>query len=130
MNHSKVIYFDGVCGLCNGFVDVFIKLDTKRLFRFATLQGAHAAEHLQESERDLSTVIYQRGEQVFQKSTAVLNALADLGGAYTLLKLFLVVPVFLRDFLYDLVANNRYSLFGERESCRLPSPEERELFWP
>jgi predicted DCC family thiol-disulfide oxidoreductase YuxK len=125
----KVIFFDGVCGLCNGFIDFVIKIDKKHEFNFSPLQSEYAQEHLPpEMTKDLKSVIYQSGEDLFTKSDAVMRILSEIGGVWKLVSLGKVLPKAFRDAAYELVAENRYRIFGKKETCRLPTPEERSRF--
>jgi predicted DCC family thiol-disulfide oxidoreductase YuxK len=125
----RIIYFDGVCNLCNGFVDFVIRRDKKHLFHFSALQGNSAREHLNPLDLGLDSVIYFDKGHVYKKSNAVLKITYELGGGYRLLsKLASVFPVFVLNFIYDFIAKNRYVFFGKKNTCRLPIAEERKLF--
>jgi predicted DCC family thiol-disulfide oxidoreductase YuxK len=125
----KLIYFDGVCGLCNGFVDFILKIDRQSLFTFCPLQSEYASKHLSEVQtRNLTSVVYQKEGKTFEKSEAVLEILCDIGGAWKLAKTGFLIPGILRDYGYDLVAINRYKLFGKKQTCRIPSQEEKARF--
>lgn len=129
MEKKPIIFFDGYCGLCNGFVDFVIARDHKKTFRYATLQGATAARLLsKEDVENLNSVVVFVHQQTFRKSRAVLQVFSDLGGRWKTLSFFGFLPTPLLDFFYDIVAKNRYRWFGKREVCRLPSKEERALF--
>ena len=121
----KIIFFDGYCVLCNGFVDWLLKRDTKAIFKFASLQG-ETAKRLLGQDIQLHTIIYFHDNQRLEKSTAVFMILSDLGGLWKITKIFRLVPSFIRDSLYDLVAKVRYRVAGKRNSCRLPTPEEKQ----
>ena len=126
-----IVFFDGVCGLCNGFVDRLMRWDKRRVLRFATLQGSTAAATLPPAHTQaLSTIVYFDGVRMHTRSDAAIRIVLRLGGAWKLAGVFFVVPRFLRDAAYNLVARNRYQWFGKHASCRLPSPEERGLFLP
>lgn len=126
---SPTVFFDGVCGLCNGFVDFLVQHDRHRRLRYAPLQGSTAAG-IARLPRDLDTVVVMDGDRVRVKSDAALHVLAQLGGAWRAATLLRVVPRFLRDGVYDLIARNRYGWFGKREACRVPTPAEAPLFLP
>lgn len=126
---SQVVFFDGVCLLCNGFVDFLLRRDVERLFQFAPLQGERAKVLLPaELHSDVNTVVLWSQGQVFTRSDAVLTVLTQLGGAWGLMKVFWIVPRPLRDLAYRFVAGNRYRWFGRRETCRLPTAGERSRF--
>ena len=128
-SEKPIVFFDGVCGLCNRSVDFLIKADRKHRLSFASLQGKTAQATLDLSLReDLDTVIFYEDSKVYTRSTAVLKALQALGGAYSLIGLFFFCPQFLRDRIYKFIARNRYSWFGKRQSCRLPEPSGKEFF--
>ncbi|UXR63352.1 thiol-disulfide oxidoreductase DCC family protein [Bdellovibrio bacteriovorus] len=127
----NVVFFDGVCHLCNGFVDAVISRDQKHAFLFAPLQGTTAADLLPPEDRSkLDTVIYFEAGKLHYRSAAILKILTQLGGAYKLFALAWVIPGPLRDFFYKIIAKNRYAWFGEREFCRLPTPSERSYLLP
>ena len=128
----KIVFFDGYCSLCNHFVDWIIRIDQTGEIKFASLQGETASRILGSSidVTDLDTVIYVCGDQKYERSTAVLMILSDLGGAWRISRVFLAVPRVVRDFIYQCVARNRYRLFKKRDSCRMPSPDERARILP
>ena len=129
MNAPPVIYFDGYCGLCNGFVDFVLARDRARRFRFAPLQGTTARARFGDpGDVDPTTILLEEEGTVFERSTAALRIIAALGGIWRLAGLLRLVPRFIRDAVYDWVARNRYGWFGKRDTCRLPSPEERAVF--
>lgn len=124
-----ILYFDGHCNLCNWIVDFFIRKDTHRRLKFAALQGRTAAERLPKEWREsLPSVVLEHEGQFYTESTAALRATALLGGVFSIARMLLIVPKFVRDPVYRLIATNRYRLFGRRETCRLPTPEERAQF--
>lgn len=146
---NPVIFFDGVCGLCNLFVDFVMARDKSFRFRFSPLQGETAAavlkappgqgpaaaqgvaaESLLDDVEGLKSVILWDEQGLHRKSKAALRVLAGLGGLWSLTRLFLLVPAFLRDPVYDFIAKNRYRWFGKKESCRMPTPSERARFLP
>lgn len=125
----KIIFFDGVCGLCNGFVDFILKVDKHQSFTFSPLQSEYAAQHLSaEHIKDLTSVVYLKDGKKFLKSRAVIEILSDIGGVWKLAVIGKAIPDPLRNKAYDLVAANRYKFFGKKETCRLPTPEERARF--
>lgn len=130
---SATILFDGVCNLCNGFVQFVIRRDTAGHFRFASLQSAAGQALLAEHHLTLGpvgpeTVMLVQNGRVFTHSTAVLHIARQLGGGWALLYAFVVVPRFLRDAAYRFVARHRYQWFGQSEACMLPTPELRQRF--
>jgi predicted DCC family thiol-disulfide oxidoreductase YuxK len=125
---QKVVLFDGVCGMCNRSVDFFMSIDSRNLLKFSPLQGEFAAREAKEETTDLQTIVFYDDGKIYKRSTAVLRLLAQLGGIWSAAWLFLVIPTVLRDWIYGLIARNRYKFFGKREACRMPSKEEREKF--
>ena len=125
-----VLFFDGVCGFCNETVDFALRNDRNGRVLFAPLQGTTAAERLDDSDtQNLDTVVMIDGGRTFRRSTAIARLLRHLGGIWNLLGWLLwLIPWPLRDLGYRLVAKFRYRLFGKKDSCRLPSPEEQARF--
>lgn len=127
----RVILFDGVCNLCNGYVNWMIDHDLKNQFKFASLQSDYGQQKVAELGLQgdyLNTIVYYENGRGYTHSSAVLRILKQLGGIYSLLSIFLLVPPFIRNFVYNLVARNRYNWFGKRESCRIPTPELKARF--
>jgi predicted DCC family thiol-disulfide oxidoreductase YuxK len=127
----SILYFDGICNLCNGLVQFVIRHNPNGSIRFASLQSEKGRYCLQvmglDSEK-LSTVVFEKNGRVRMKSDAVLALLWELGGIWKLSVLGRIVPRFLRNSLYDLIAKRRYAWFGKRESCMIPTPELKERF--
>lgn len=127
--NQQVIFFDGFCGLCNGFVDFILSIDKKKQFLFSPLQSEFAKSNLPaELTTDLKSVVLLKNGKQYSKSDAVLRILNDLGGVWKLTQLGRILPENLRNKAYDMVAENRYKLFGKKETCRLPSADERARF--
>lgn len=130
MDTAPVLLFDGVCNLCNGAVQFVLKHDTKKAFRFASLQSG-VAEHLLQPYGDLkklSSVVLLENGNLFQKSNAVLKVINYLPWYWQWMRVFWIMPRFLRDAVYDWIAKNRYKWFGKRESCMIPTPELHQRF--
>ena len=159
MNPGKVegpiIFFDGVCALCNAFVDFMISRDTRARFRFAPLQGETYAERVVKAGLEgpatsasasrsasapfdtsggdgdwMRSLVLADADGLHRKSDAALRVVQGLGGVWTMVGALRVVPRFMRDMAYDFLARNRYRWFGKRDACRMPSPAERERFLP
>ncbi|MDZ7689193.1 MAG: thiol-disulfide oxidoreductase DCC family protein [Halobacteriales archaeon] len=129
-----VILFDGVCNLCNSFVNFVMDRDGGA-FRFASIQSDVGAELMRDaglSPEELETFVVVDGDtddgNVYTKSTAALYVLRRLGLPYSLLYVFVIVPPFLRNPFYDFVASRRYSWFGKRDECRVPDEETKDRF--
>lgn len=130
---DKVVVFDGVCAMCNSGVDFVMRNDPARQFKFAALQsetGQALAEKFN-CPTDLSTMVYVENEKAFITSDAMLRIGRRLGWSFALpaeLALFLV-PKRVRDFVYtDIIAKNRYTVFGKRDECRYVQPGEEDRF--
>ncbi|MCX7878698.1 MAG: thiol-disulfide oxidoreductase DCC family protein [Ignavibacteria bacterium] len=127
----KIILFDGVCNFCNGFVNFIIDRDKKDIFRFAALQsdfGTGLQKKLGFDTDELKTIILVDGGKFYLKSSAALRIAKNLPFPWNLSYIFIIVPPFIRNFLYDVISKNRYKWFGKRETCRLPSTEEKRKF--
>ena len=124
--NKNILLFDGVCNLCNGIVRFIIKRDSKEKFRFASLQsetGRLWLEKFDNSGSDFKSFVLIQGDRHYIKSTAALKMFRELGGIWTLLYVFIWIPRPLRDFLYDIIAKNRYTIFGKQDTCMIPTPE-------
>jgi predicted DCC family thiol-disulfide oxidoreductase YuxK len=105
--------------------------DKKDKFRFVALQSGKGEELLKKfklSVKDFDTFVLIDGDKCYIKSTAGLIVIKNIPGLWKILYIFIIIPKLIRDFVYSLIAKNRYKLFGKREDCRIPTPEEREKF--
>lgn len=127
-----VVLFDGVCNLCNGFVNFLIDRDPGERLAFAALQSDAGQRLLAEAglpADSLQSVVVVDAGRTFTRSTAALRILRRLGGPWSVLALpALAVPRPLRDVVYDWIARKRYGWFGRQELCRIPTPELRRRF--
>lgn len=128
---KSLLLFDGVCNLCHGAVQFFLKRDTNNQIVYASLQSDLGREILVAAGMDdqnlKSLVLVEEGE-VYLRSEAALRAARHLRGGWKLVDHLRIVPRFIRDTVYDLIAANRYRWFGQKESCPLPSPQTRNKF--
>jgi predicted DCC family thiol-disulfide oxidoreductase YuxK len=125
----NVIFFDGVCGLCNGFIDFVMKIDKEAKFKFSPLQSEYAKSVLpSEYVADLDSVVVQIDGKTLRKSKAVFAVLKKIGGVWGMVSVVGALPEGFLNRAYDMVAENRYKIFGKKETCRLPTPEERARF--
>jgi len=125
-----IILFDGVCNLCNSFVN-FVMDHDGGAFRFASIQSEVGSERMRDaglSPDDLETFVVVDGDDVYTKSDAGLLVLRHLGLPYSLLSPAVVVPSVLRDPVYEFVAEHRYEWFGKRDTCRVPTEETKDRF--
>lgn len=128
---KKVLFFDGVCGLCDHFITFMVDADRENVLKFATQQGDAFQTPDVKNKIDPKmgdSIFYLKGDKIYSKSSAVLTAMSDMGGIWKLLLFFKLIPAPIRDQVYDVVAKNRYKMFGKHETCRLPTPEERAKF--
>lgn len=131
MNRQAVILFDGVCNFCNGAVNFAIKRDKKSLLKFAPLQSDVAKELLSTfnlSSEEMNSFVLIENEKSYTRSTAALRVCRYLNSLWPLMYGFIIVPEFIRDGIYDWIANNRYHWFGKKEVCMIPTPEVRSRF--
>ena len=130
MDHP-IILFDGICNLCNNAVQFVLKHDKKKLFRFASLQSDFGKSILIKyglpTDNFNSFVLILNGK-AYTKSTAALSVAKMLSGPMKLLYGFIIVPAFIRNGVYNVIARNRYKWFGKKESCMLPSPDVAARF--
>lgn len=126
-----IIFFDGNCGLCNGFVNILLKIDRKQKFKFASIQGKTGKEWLcSKIKSDLSTIILYSGKEYYYKSKAIFKIINRLGGIFLIFNILRVFPWSWLDNIYDLVSGNRYRIFGKRDACRVPTEREKERILP
>ncbi len=127
-----IIFFDGMCALCNRFVTMILRQDKQGVFRLAALQGETARRMLPSMPADPGrwSMVYLDEQGMHLESDASLLIYRRLGGWFWWLSLARIVPRFLRDGVYRLVARNRYRWFGKNDTCRLPTEEERHRFLP
>ena len=133
---NPIVLYDGVCGLCNQLVQFLLKRDKHDQLRYASLQSDFASKILVRhglNPKDLDTVCVvinyeETDERVLTRSTAILNVIKNLGGIWKVAALGQVVPRPIRDLLYEMVARNRYRMFGKYETCMLPEPRHRAKF--
>ncbi len=131
MEETPVILFDGVCNFCNYWVSFAIKRDRKKKLRFTSLQGETAKQLLPEyniNTTSLSSVIFIDKGIAFTQSSAAIRICKYLDGGWKLFYGLIIIPKFIRDFFYNIIARNRYRWFGKKETCMIPTPELRERF--
>ncbi|MBS1508813.1 MAG: DUF393 domain-containing protein [Bacteroidetes bacterium] len=120
---EKIILFDGVCNLCNASVQFILKRDKHRVFKFASLQSEFAEKLLIKlgyPDRP-DTIVLIDGDKIFVRSDATLTIARHLSGLWPACYILKVIPRFLRDFVYRIVAKNRYRWFGKSDHCLMPS---------
>ena len=128
---ENIVIFDGLCNLCEFSVNFIFEHDTVGHFSFTPAQsplGASLLKHFGINTSRLDTVVLVRGDRAFTRSAAAIEIASRLDMPWNLLSVFQAVPESLRDMIYDLIAQNRYQLFGKKEQCMLPSEELRRRF--
>jgi predicted DCC family thiol-disulfide oxidoreductase YuxK len=130
VKHHPVLIFDGLCNLCNGTVDFIIRKDKYKQFRFVSFQsvaGLAARQHFQFPEGMDSVILIHKG-QIYTESDAALEVARLLPLPWKLSIIFKMIPRQWRNSIYRMIAKNRYRWFGKKDTCRLPSPEEKAYF--
>ena len=128
---NPIILFDGVCNFCSASVKFVIKRDSKNRFRFCALQTPIAQKLLQqygEQSSGLSSMILIWNNKVHKKSRAALTIARLLDGLWPLLWIFILVPPWLRDALYDFIGKRRYQWFGKLDACWVPDNSLKQRF--
>lgn len=128
---ERILFFDGVCNLCNSSVNTVLKNDKHARIKVAPLQGKTAEKLLSSAgidAKELDSLVYWKDGKVYTRSSAALWVAKDMGGIWSVAMIFLIVPTFLRDAVYRYIARHRYKWFGKKESCRMPTDSERARF--
>ncbi len=128
---AQIILFDGVCNFCNSSINFIIDHDPEKHFKFAPLQsdlGQRVLRQFNKNVNDFDSVILLKNNQLYQKSEAAVEIAKQLSGTWKYLAVFGILPTFFLNFFYDIIAKNRYRIFGKTETCRMPTPELRERF--
>jgi predicted DCC family thiol-disulfide oxidoreductase YuxK len=126
-----ILLFDGICNLCNAVVRFIIRRDKKDRFKFAPLQSQSGQALLKKfclPLDDINSFVLIKGEKYYLRSDAGLMVLKELGGVWKLFYALMIFPRPFRDFVYHMVAVTRYKVFGKKDKCMIPSPEQKESF--
>lgn len=130
--NKKIILFDGVCNLCNSAVQFIIERDKKDVFRFVALQsdlGKEICSYIGIDPKITDSIIlYEPGIAYYYKSQAAFKIASQLGGFYGFMAIFNIFPKRINNSIYDYIAENRYSWYGKKEHCMIPSPELKAKF--
>jgi len=130
--HKQLVLFDGICNLCNATVTYIIKRDKKDVFRFAPLQSSIGEKIIEAYKIDTSKtdsiLLYSNEKGLSSKSTAALKIANGLGFPQNLMSIFFIIPPFIRNWVYDYIAKNRYKWYGKKASCMIPTPELKSKF--
>jgi predicted DCC family thiol-disulfide oxidoreductase YuxK len=134
--HRNIVFYDGFCSLCNGFVDFCLRHDRRGLLEFAPIQGETFKRLLADHPEmaDVQSMFLVREDQgssrIYTHSNAALHTLGLLGMPWSFASVLLIIPRFVRDPVYRLVALLRYRLFGKKDSCQVARPEHQNRFLP
>lgn len=133
LKDKQLILFDGVCNLCDASVQYIIKHDKRDVFRYTALQSEVGQEIIKkfkiDSTKTDSLLLYTSDtNNISIKSSAALKIASQLGFPINLMTIFLVVPAFIRNWIYDYIAKNRYKWYGKKENCMIPTPELKSKF--
>lgn len=131
ISDKKIVLFDGVCNLCSKSVQFILKRDKKQQFLFGSLQGVYGQEMLKKYQlpaNEFNSFMLIEGDKLYTKSSGALRMLRHLGGWWGLLYVFIIVPKFIRDGIYNWISKNRYKWFGKKNECWLPRPEWKARF--
>ena len=128
---KKIVLFDGVCNLCSSSVQFILKHDKKNQFLFGSLQGKAGQEYLKKFNLPvdaLNSFMLVEDDKLYTCSSGALRMLRHLGNGWQLLYAFTIVPKFMRDGVYNIIAKNRYKWFGKKEECWIPTQELKAKF--
>jgi predicted DCC family thiol-disulfide oxidoreductase YuxK len=128
---SQIIFFDGVCNLCEGTVQFLLKRNKKKNLLFASLQsnsGQQMLKHFNLPLNNFNSFVFIENGKLYQRSAGALRVTKYLSGLWPLLYAFLIVPPFIRNAVYDFVARNRYKWYGQKNECWLPTLELKKRF--
>jgi predicted DCC family thiol-disulfide oxidoreductase YuxK len=131
MKLKAIILFDGICNFCNSSVNFIIKRDRNNYFKFSPLQSEYSKKVFSENNYKIKyfeSIVLVKNNKTYQKSTAALRIAKHLTGFWKLLFIFIIIPPFIRDFFYDIIARNRYKWFGRRDACMIPDENEKIRF--
>ena len=122
MDKKSILYYDAKCKLCNTWLKIIRRYDKNKRIEYISLQserGKAFMEMLNSKFSNPDTVVFEKDGKIYIRSEAVLNCLCDLGGVWCVTKVFRIFPLKFRDYIYDLIARNRYKLFGKKDGCNL-----------
>ncbi len=131
MKNKNIIIFDGICNFCNKSVNFIIKRDIEMHFIFTPIQSDVAKKIMNKynlDSDDIDSIILIKDEICFIKSAAVFEIAKELSGYWFLFGIFKIVPKFMTNFFYDIIASNRYRFFGRKDSCMIPKKKLKNRF--
>ena len=127
---EKIVLFDGVCNLCNASVQFIIRHNKNANLKFASLQSEFGQSQLAKFQlpTEVKTIVFITDGKALLRSNAALEVCQHLNGFYRYLKILKIIPAFLRDWIYNIIARNRYSWFGKKDQCWIPTPDLANRF--
>lgn len=131
LKDKGIVLFDGVCNFCNNSVNFIIRKDNTDYFRFLALQSEKGKKIIERHNLDpenLQTIIFLEDGKIYTRSTAALRIARKLNGGWKLFYGFVIVPTFIRDIIYNVIAKHRYRWWGKQDSCMVPTPEVKKKF--
>lgn len=130
--NKKIILFDGVCNLCDSSIQFIIRHDKNDIFRFVALQSDLGLEIIKHIGVDVkktdSIILYEPGNAYYYKAEAALKISKELGGIYSVISWFSILPKGLTNSVYDYIAKNRYKWYGKKDACMIPTRELKAKF--
>ena len=130
-NKKMTVLFDGVCNFCNASINFVIDRDKKGVFKFAALQSDIGQVILKKyglKQTNFDSIILEKEGKIYQKSDAALEIVRNMDGLWKVFYIFKIIPSFLRNPVYNLIAKNRYRIFGRTDACRIPTPKLKARF--
>ena len=128
--NDYIILFDGICNLCNSWVTFILKYDKANRFRFGTLQSETAKDILKQHQhlRNNNSVVLILDTKAYSHSRAVLEIFRRIGFPWNVFYVFIILPPFIRDAVYNVIARNRYRWFGNKDQCTVPDENTKSRF--
>lgn len=131
LQRQSIIFFDGVCNLCNGFVQFVLKHETNSEFKFCSLQGEFAANFFKEKQfitSGIDSVIVFENNQFYIESAAAFKIINKLKWPYKVLYIFSILPGFINNSIYKFIAKSRYKIFGKSNVCWVMTDKNKTRF--
>jgi predicted DCC family thiol-disulfide oxidoreductase YuxK len=128
---TNLVLFDGVCNLCNSSVQLLLRIDKENRLTFGSFQSDTAQSLLKQhgiNKELINSIVFIRQDKIYMESTAILQICHTIGGWWKIIYLLMLIPPFIRNGIYHIIARNRYRWFGKRESCMIPSPSLKSRF--
>jgi predicted DCC family thiol-disulfide oxidoreductase YuxK len=130
-DNPKIILFDGVCNLCSAFLIFVYERDRRAVFKFAWIQskqGKQILDYIGFAADDYETIVYIEHGKIHSRSSAFLKIVKHLRFPWPILCIGIIIPPFIRNWLYDIIARNRYKFFGKKDKCMVPTGELASRF--